>query len=279
MKLRIRPSALFATSGPVRPGPAEIRQGIRPVIPAALALGHAALHDLYGQAGDFMSDDFGVVRTFLLAFTALFSIVNPIGTAFIFSQVTADRSHVERTQLARRIGLYSALVMLGALWGGTAVMDFFGVSIAALRIAGGLVVAAWAWELLSAPEERDLRKQRQAGQAVGVQDVAFFPLTLPMTTGPGTISVAIALGSNRPTGAASSIGFVTATSLAALGVAVLIWLAYRSSDSITAFLGETRVQIVTRLSAFLLLCVGVQIMLNGVLDALAAAGIGHGTGS
>ncbi|KQT50754.1 hypothetical protein ASG43_05620 [Aureimonas sp. Leaf454] len=223
-----------------------------------------------------MSDDFGVVRTFLLAFTALFSIVNPVGTAFIFSQVTADRTHLQRAQLARRIGFYSALVMLGALWGGTVVMDFFGVSIAALRIAGGLVVAAWAWELLSAPEARDQRKHRQAGEAVGAQDVAFFPLTLPMTTGPGTISVAIALGSNRPTGAASSIGFITATSLAALSVAILIWLAYRSSDSITALLGETRVQIVTRLSAFLLLCVGTQIMMNGVLDALSMAGIGHG---
>lgn len=226
-----------------------------------------------------MSDDFGVVRSFLLAFTALFSIVNPIGTAFIFSQVTADRSHAERTQIAGRIGVYSLLVMLGALWGGTAVMDFFGVSIAALRIAGGLVVAAWAWELLSAPEQRDERKQRQAGEARGSSDVAFFPLTMPMTTGPGTISVAIALGSNRPSGAGGSIGFVTATSLAAFAVATLIWLAYRWSDTITGFLGETRVQVVTRLSAFLLLCVGTQITLSGVLDALATAGIGRGAGA
>jgi len=213
------------------------------------------------------------IQAFLLAFSALFSIVNPIGTAFIFSQVTAERSHAERSALAGRIGVYAALVMLGALWGGTYVMNFFGVSLAALRIAGGLVVAAWAWELLSAPEVRDERKQRQADEAIGSADVAFFPLTMPLTTGPGTISVAIALGSNRPRGD-GFLPFVVGNSLAALAVAVIVFLAYRWADGLTDLLGETRVQIVTRLAAFLLLCVGVQIMLSGILGALASAGIG-----
>ncbi|BDA83452.1 UPF0056 inner membrane protein [Aureimonas sp. SA4125] len=213
------------------------------------------------------------VQAFLLAFSALFSIVNPIGTAFIFSQVTAERSHQERAALAGRIGLYAALVMLGALWGGTYIMNFFGVSLAALRIAGGLVVAAWAWELLSAPEARDERKQRQAGEAVGSADVAFFPLTMPLTTGPGTISVAIALGANRPRGG-EFLAFFVGSSAAAVAIAVIVWLAYRWADGITDLLGETRVQIVTRLAAFLLLCVGVQIMLSGILGALATAGIG-----
>ena len=213
------------------------------------------------------------VQAFLLAFSALFSIVNPIGTAFIFSQVTAERSHQDRAALARRIGLYAALVMLGALWAGTYIMNFFGVSLAALRIAGGLVVAAWAWELLSAPEARDERKQRQAGEAVGSDDVAFFPLTMPLTTGPGTISVAIALGSNRPRGG-DFLAFFVGSSAAAVAVAVIVWLAYRWADGLTDLLGETRVQIVTRLAAFLLLCVGVQIMLSGILGALASAGIG-----
>ena len=76
-----------------------------------------------------------VMQSFLLAFSALFSIVNPIGTAFIFSQVTAERSHAERAALAGRIGFYALLVMLGAIWAGTYVMSLFGVSIAALRIA------------------------------------------------------------------------------------------------------------------------------------------------
>ena len=74
-------------------------------------------------------------QTFLLALSALFSIVNPIGVAFIFSQVTAGRSHAERQRLARMIAFYAAIVMLIALWGGAYVLSFFGISLAALRIA------------------------------------------------------------------------------------------------------------------------------------------------
>ena len=135
---------------------------------------------------------------FLQAFPALFSIVNPVSGAFIFRAATADRSHAGRVILARRVGTYSLLVMLGALWAGSTILSFFGVSIAALRIAGGLMLAGFAWEQLGAPERREGRKQEQAADAGPADDVAFFPLTLPFTTGPGTISVAVALGAGHP---------------------------------------------------------------------------------
>ena len=91
--------------------------------------------------------------------------------------------------------------MLVALWAGASLIGFFGVSLSALRIAGGLVVASRAWELLSAPQQCEDRKQAQAAPALGGADVAFFPLTVPFTAGPGTIAVAIALGASRPTDA------------------------------------------------------------------------------
>lgn len=216
-----------------------------------------------------------LAQTFLLALSALFSIVNPIGGALIFSQVTADRTHAQRAALAGRIGFYSALVMLGALWVGTYILSFFGISIAALRIAGGAVVAAKAWELLSVPERNEERKQAQADDAMGAQDVAFFPLTMPFTTGPGTISVAIALGANQPAGGEKLFAFFLGTSAAAVALAVMIWLSYRWADFLTAALGPSRSQIVTRLSAFLLLCVGVQIAINGVVELLGTIRIGQ----
>ena len=78
---------------------------------------------------------------FLLAFPALFSIVNPPGAAFIFNDIAAGYSVLDRARLANRVGLYSLLVMLGALWGGAYILSFFGISLAALRLAGGAVVA------------------------------------------------------------------------------------------------------------------------------------------
>ena len=80
----------------------------------------------------------GTVSSFLVTLPALFSIVNPLGGALIYSQVTADRTHDQRVTLAWRIAIYSAGVMLVALWAGATIMSFFGVSLSALRIAGGL---------------------------------------------------------------------------------------------------------------------------------------------
>jgi multiple antibiotic resistance protein len=206
------------------------------------------------------------LQTYLLALSALFSIVNPLGSAFIVSQVTAGRAHGERVQLASKIALYSAMVMLVALWGGAYVLSFFGISLSALRIAGGVVVAVNAWSLLQAPETTEARKQRQAGEAEGIDAVAFFPLTIPFTTGPGTIAVAITLGSNRPYAGEQALAFVLGASAAALTVAAIVWVTYAFADRMEAVLGRSKAQVVSRLAAFLLLCVGTQIALGGVAD-------------
>lgn len=210
-------------------------------------------------------------QNFLLAFSALFSIVNPLSAGLIFARVTADRTHAERLDLARRVALYAALVMLVSLWGGAYVLDFFGISLAALRIAGGFVVAAQAWTMLSAAEDHEERKEGQAAQATGLPDVAFFPLTMPFTTGPGTMSVAIALGSSLPAGSPRMVPFILGSSAAALAVAALVWLAYSSADRILGWLGPAGARVMSRLSAFLLLCIGAQITLGGVTEVLRGA--------
>jgi multiple antibiotic resistance protein len=213
-----------------------------------------------------------VLTSFLLALSSLFSIVNPVGSALMFAQITSDRSQAERAELSRRIGFYAALVMLAALWAGAPILNFFGVSLAALRIAGGLFVAAFAWTMLTAPEAREARKhaeveaEPEAGE--NLAEVAFFPLTLPFTTGPGTIAVAIALGANRPSEPGELAGFFLGASLAALAIAGVIRLAYGSADRVVTLIGSVRARVLGRLSAFLLLCVGTQITVSGVSDVL-----------
>ncbi|MCJ2068836.1 MarC family protein [Methylobacterium sp. J-030] len=228
-----------------------------------------------------MTLDFAV-QQFLLALSGLIAIVNPIGGAFIFAQVTVAYSHAERVLLSRRIGVYAALVMLGALWAGTPILNFFGVTLAALRIAGGLVVMASAWTQLNRPEAREARKQAEASGSTGrgavvpsepvpaaLSEIAFFPLTLPFTTGPGTIAVAITLGANRPTAYAERTGFYLGVTLSALAVAVAVTLLYASADRVVALIGQARARVVGRLFAFLLLCVGTQILINGLTDVIA----------
>ena len=210
----------------------------------------------------------GALESFLIAFPALFSIVNPPGGALIYSQVTPDRNHDERVRLAWRVAFLSAVVMVAALWVGAPLIGFFGVSLSALRIGGGLVVAARAWELLSAPQQNEDRKQEQAASAAGASDVAFYPLTMPFTTGPGTMAVAIALGASR-----SGPGYLphaVGDSLAAVAVALSVGIFYAAADRGVALLGAGGARVLARLTAFLLLCIGVQIVMTGVQDAVAS---------
>ena len=218
----------------------------------------------------------GVSGAFLLAFPALFSIVNPIGAALVFAEVTADRSSAERAVLARRVGLYGFLILFGSLWLGSALLHFFGITLGALRIGGGLVVAVRAWGLLQAPEAYEARKEQQASQegrtaaAADVAETAFFPLTMPFTVGPGSIAVAIALSAERPQtgGLVPLLSFGTGVTLAASLVCVAVWIAYASAERLVRLLGHSGARIVTRLVALILLCIGVQIIASGVQDIL-----------
>ncbi|QJU56414.1 NAAT family transporter [Sphingomonas sp. AP4-R1] len=207
-----------------------------------------------------------VVGAFLLAFPALFSIVNPVGAALIFNEVMTGRTRAERHRMAARIGIYSTIVLLVSLWLGSYVLNFFGVSLEALRIAGGLVVAIRAWTLLMQPGTHEERKASAAAPAQDAgEDVAFFPLTMPFTTGPGTIAVAIALSSQRPASGIGTLPFFGGMSLAAVAIAIIIWLAYRWADRVVALLGNAGARVFSRLVAFLLLCVGVQIIVTGAI--------------
>jgi multiple antibiotic resistance protein len=206
---------------------------------------------------------------FLLGFPALFSIVNPISGAFIFREVTLHRPQ-DRDRVARLVALYSLAVMTVALWAGSYVLAFFGISLAALRVAGGVVVALNAWNLLNAPEYHEAQKQDQAAPARGAEDVALFPLTIPFTTGPGTIAVAVALGSSHPENTFDLILFFIGMTAATVALAGVIWIAYGSSDRISRLMGPRGSRTVTRISAFLLLCIGVQILISGIQDVVTS---------
>ncbi|MCL2428669.1 MAG: NAAT family transporter, partial [Alphaproteobacteria bacterium] len=176
------------------------------------------------------------VQAFLLGFPALFSIVNPPSAAFIFWESTSGFTHAERARLARRVALYAFVVMLSALWVGAYILEVFGLTVAALRVAGGLFVAASAWGQLTAPHRYEVRKEERVS-ALPADDMAFFPLTLPFTTGPGTISVAIALSAGHPQGGTGYWGFYLGVSLAAGAMALVIFASFRSADGIASRLG------------------------------------------
>jgi multiple antibiotic resistance protein len=216
-----------------------------------------------------------IVNSFLLVYAGLFPIVNPVGSAPIFLGLTRHCSDDERGVLARRVAINGFLLLLGSLFVGSHVLEFFGITLPVVRVAGGMVVTAFGWRLLHADEA--LEDQRAAGVAAqpGEPSDAFYPLTMPLTVGPGSISVAITLGSQRPKSA------VTLADLALLGgaaiaglvaIAVTIYVCYRFAGRIVAGLGPRGTNVLVRLSAFILLCIGIEIIWNGSSEL---AGIAH----
>jgi multiple antibiotic resistance protein len=209
---------------------------------------------------------------FLLAFSSLFSIINPIGGTFIFYGVTKDFLPADKEKVAALVGVYSLLIMFGALWAGAYVLRFFGVSIDALRIAGGTVVALSGWRLLTSADTHPDRKGHERAEEQGgdgdPRQLAFFPLTLPFTTGPGTIAVAITIGAERPSTSVGFVAFFLGASIAAAANAAIIWIFYRSADRLTNFVGPTAQAVIVRLTAFLLMCIGVQILVTAVGDLI-----------
>jgi len=210
-----------------------------------------------------MTEDIrGLLQGALLTFAALFPIVNPLGIAPIFLTLTRDLTNRERRRLARKVALNGLILLLASLFVGDTVLTFFGVSMPVVQVAGGLVVATLGWRLLQAPDEDQDSRTPESYEAM--ESKTLYPLTLPLTVGPGSISVAITLGVNFPS---TPQPFVWDAASAAIGmflVALSIYVCFAYADAVSRRLGPRGLAVVMRLSAFILLCIGVQIMWNGI---------------
>ena len=202
-----------------------------------------------------------VTNAFLLVYAGLFPIVNPIGGAPIFLGLTRHCTEKERNSLALRVTRNSFFLLLGSLLVGSYVLEFFGITLPVVRVAGGLVVTTTGWNLL---QTGGLGDDERAADRPALPIDAFYPLTMPLTVGPGSIAVAITLGSQRPR--------VPLTQLALLGggagagllaITATIFVCYRFAEETVGALGEQGTNVLVRLSAFILLCIGIEIIWSG----------------
>ncbi len=202
-----------------------------------------------------------LVNAFLLVYAGLFPIVNPIGAAPIFFGLTRDCTANERRALALQVALNSFVLLLGSLFVGSYVLEFFGLTLPIVRVAGGLVVAAAGWNVLQAGDSGD---DERTGHKPVVPTDAFYPLTMPMTVGPGSIAVAITLGSQRPRAPLADVTLLAGAAVAGLiAIAATIYVCYRFAGGAIGRLGKHGTNVVVRLSAFILLCIGIEIIWSG----------------
>ncbi len=210
-------------------------------------------------------------KSFLFVFAALLPILNPAATAPIFLSLTDGASVSTRTLLARRISVNMFALMTGSMLVGSYVLEFFGISLPIVRVGGGLIVASNAWRLLNASHATDDRRSQLAESYSHEHSLrqSFYPLTFPLSCGPGSIAAAITVGvSLNDQRLTLSLARMGGGVLALLAIAAVLYVAFRYAQSLLKPLGEAGIIIFMRLSAFILLCLGVQIVWDGVSELL-----------
>jgi multiple antibiotic resistance protein len=203
----------------------------------------------------------------LVAVLALLPIVNPLGSAPIFLSMSADLPGDSRRILSRQVGLNAFLLLSAAMLIGSHVLKFFGISIPVVRVGGGMLVMANGWQMLNADSSwaRERPPVTDAWEREAARR-AFYPLTFPLTVGPGSLSIAVTLGARATDGSATRMVVDLLIDLvAAAVVSATVFLSYRFASRVIALLGETGTTVFERLSSFILLCIGVSIIWSGIL--------------
>jgi multiple antibiotic resistance protein len=204
---------------------------------------------------------------FGLAISALLPLVNPLGSALVFVSLVGNAPDVVYRSLARKIAINTFLFFLVIQILGTAVLKFFGISLPVVQVAGGLAIASMGWGLLTGHEASAKQEVTKLDdRAIGnLQNKAFYPFTFPLTAGPGSLVVTITLSAHTPAkGIIIDLAAHAGIMAAVLVLSLSVYFCYGWAPRITARISPQTAQGITRVIAFVLLCIGVQIMWNGI---------------
>jgi len=213
----------------------------------------------------------GFLNDVAVGLLGLTTIANPVTSATVLLALTARYPEAERNRQVFRAAIYVAIVLLVSFYAGSVVMRLFGISIPGLRLAGGLIVSYIGFGMLFPPDRTREPRAPEAGTddmtTMPLRDISFVPLTMPCTTGPGTIAFIISAASTIPTRSYSY-----SVHLAVITVAVLFtlefWACLRGATTILRWLGQGGVDALSRVMGFLLVCIGVQFAINGAHELL-----------
>jgi multiple antibiotic resistance protein len=205
-----------------------------------------------------------VLKFFALAYGALFPVINPLGSALMFLTVVGSVPDEQFRNLARKVSVSMVLFLLVFEVSGAALLNFFGVSLPVVQLAGGFVLAAMGWRILDQNESADVQRTSSVHDVGSLDQKIFFPLTFPISAGPACIVVTLTLSAHASRGELlrNVLGHL-GVALAIVALGVTIWLCYVYASRITQKIAPTTIQGILRVVAFVLLCIGVQIASNG----------------
>lgn len=202
------------------------------------------------------------MELFFSILASLFSVVNPLGALPVFLSMTPNYTQAERNRTARSTSVYFAIILLTFFLAGSLILSFFGISLSAMRIAGGMMILSSAYSLLvgKQAENRTVSKEVEA-EAIEKNDISFAPLAMPLLSGPGSISLLIGIYAEHPSwqDKAIIVGVILATAL-------LVFLILRSAPYIYKVLGVAGLNAMSRIMGFIVMTIAVQYIIGGVVD-------------
>ncbi|MFA5056576.1 MAG: MarC family NAAT transporter [Opitutaceae bacterium] len=198
---------------------------------------------------------------------ALLPVINPIASTPVLLTITEGDTETRRIQQVRRGCAYMVVILVSCLFGGSFIIRFFGISIPGIRIAGGLLVSSLAFSMLATPRE-DADEHRRREEARAKRDISLTPLAMPMLSGPGSIAMTIGF-----TSLAERWFDYAAIVLGIIIVAVISYLTLRLSGRMVRLIGANGMNALTKFMGFLLLCIGVQFVVNGVTSIASDSGL------
>ena len=206
-------------------------------------------------------------KFFGLAFSALLPLVNPLGSALVFLSLVGDVPSAAYRGLARRIAICTTIFLIVIEAVGTLILNFFGISLPVVQVAGGITLAAMGWKLLNQERAQDEQKPPEVDgpNLQSLQQKIFYPFTFPITAGPGSIVVMVTLSAHASgRGVVPSVLAHGGIAIAVVLLSVGVYFCYGHAPTITARISPQTAHGILRLIAFVLLCIGVQITSNGV---------------
>ena len=204
------------------------------------------------------------MELFIFLFAALFSVLNPIGTVPIFVGLTQDYSKKERSRVALWTGFNVFVILIISFFVGQYVLEFFGITITALRIAGGIIIASSGFSLLNGNFKKNKGINKKVQEDIENRtDIALTPLAMPMLAGPGSISLLIAFYQEH-----NSTNDILFSCLAILIVSLLIFIILRSAHYLAKYLGASGIIAISRIVGFLTIAIGIQYIISSVLSII-----------
>lgn len=211
------------------------------------------------------------IHLLFIGVIALFPVVNPIGSAFIVSPYFSKLTKAEKKQAVGKITFYAFCICTVSLFAGHYILELFGISIPVIQLAGGIMISKMGWEFLSGDDTKQDESKQEVVQKSAAAEYShlegklFYPITFPVTTGAGTISVLFTLSAHSASSNMRNYLMNTgAILLAVVFMCFLIYLFFLNTKRIINYLGSSGEKIVNRITAFLIFCVGLQIAISGI---------------